>query len=81
VTATLCLGKLAWDACWRVLALRGHPVPRPRPVFGHGAVVRLSDGFQVLGAYHPSRQNTHTGRLTPAMLADVFGAANRLLHA
>ena len=72
VTAVLCLGKLAWDSCWRALALRGHRVPRPRPLFEHGASVRLDDGFTVLAAYHPSRQNTHTGRLTPAMLAEVF---------
>ncbi|MBK5297209.1 MAG: uracil-DNA glycosylase [Vicinamibacteria bacterium] len=72
VTAVLCLGRLAWDACWRALAARGHRVPRPRPLFAHGTSVRLDDGLAVLGAYHPSRQNTHTGRLTPAMLAEVF---------
>jgi uracil-DNA glycosylase family 4 len=75
VTAALCLGKLAWEACWRALAIRRHQVPRPRPVFAHGAEVRLADGFTVLGAYHPSRQNTHTGRLTPVMLAAVFARA------
>ena len=58
--------------------LRGHRVPRPRPVFEHGARVRLDDGFTVLGAYHPSRQNTHTGRLTPQMLADAFASAHAL---
>jgi uracil-DNA glycosylase family 4 len=77
VTAVLCLGKLAWDACWRALTVRGHQVPRPRAVFEHGARVRLDDGFAVLGAYHPSRQNTHTGRLTPEMLADAFAKARR----
>ena len=75
VTAVLCLGKLAWDACWRALALRGHRVPRPRPPFEHGASVRLDDGFTVLGAYHPSRQNTHTGRLTPG---DAGGGVREL---
>ena len=79
VAAVLCLGRLAWDSCWRALALRGHQVPRPRPAFAHGAIARLTDGFQVLGAYHPSRQNTHTGRLTPSMLAEVFAAARGLL--
>ena len=81
VTAVLCLGKLAWDACWRALAVRGHRVPRPRPVFEHGTRVRLDDGFVVLGAYHPSRQNTHTGRLTPQMLADAFAKARREIEA
>jgi uracil-DNA glycosylase family 4 len=80
VCAVLCLGKLAWDACWRALPVRGHAVPRPRPIFEHGASVVLDDGFVVLGAYHPSRQNTHTGRLTPSMLADVFVAAKRTLQ-
>jgi uracil-DNA glycosylase family 4 len=81
VTAVLCLGKLAWDSCWRALALRGHPIPRPRPVFEHGTRVRLDDGFAVLAAYHPSRQNTHTGRLTPEMLADAFVKARREIEA
>ena len=79
VTAVLCLGKLAWDACWRVLATRGDRVPRPRPVFAHAARVRLDDNFVVLGAYHPSRQNTHTGRLTPRMLADAFALARKTI--
>ena len=79
VMAVLCLGKLAWDSCWRVLALRGHRVPRPRPLFEHGASVRLDDGFTVLAAYHPSRQNTHTGRLTPRMLADAFATARQVI--
>ena len=81
VRAVFCLGKLAWDSCWRALAARGHQVPRPRPTFSHGAHVVLSDGFAVLGAYHPSRQNTHTGRLTPRMLFEAFAAARRQLDA
>ena len=80
VRAVLCLGKLAWDACWRALAGRGHEVPRPRPAFAHLARVVLPDGFAVLGAYHPSRQNTHTGRLTPRMLADAFTMARHILQ-
>jgi uracil-DNA glycosylase family 4 len=66
------LGKLAWDATWRVLAGRDQGL-RPRPVFGHGAAVQASGGGPlVLGAFHPSQQNTFTGRLTPEMLAQVF---------
>lgn len=79
VSAALCLGRLAWDAVWKALALRGVKTPRPRPAFSHGASVRLPDGFAVLGAYHPSRQNTHTGRLTARMLADVFGEARKAI--
>ena len=66
------LGKLAWDATWRVLAGRGQGL-RPRPAFGHGASVQAPQGGPlVLGAFHPSQQNTFTGRLTPEMLARVF---------
>jgi uracil-DNA glycosylase family 4 len=78
VRAVLCLGKLAWDSTWRALGVRGHLVPRPRPAFAHGVVVRVDDRLTLLGAYHPSRQNTHTGRLTAAMLADVFTTARRV---
>ena len=42
-------------------------------------MTRLDDGFVVMGAYHPSRQNTHTGRLTPQMLADAFAMARTAL--
>jgi uracil-DNA glycosylase family 4 len=79
VRAVMCLGKLAWDSTWRALAVRGHVVPRPRPAFGHGAVIRVDEGMTVLGAYHPSRQNTHTGRLTPQMMVDVFVMARGVL--
>lgn len=54
-------------------------VPGPRPAFGHGAVVTFDGGPTLLGSYHPSRQNTNTGRLTAPMLAAVFADARRLL--
>ena len=81
IRAVLCLGKLAWDAAWRALAARGHQVPRPRPAFQHRAMVRLADGLTILGAYHPSRQNTHTGRLTAEMLRNAFAAARSAIKA
>jgi uracil-DNA glycosylase len=74
VRVVVTLGKLGWDATWRVLARREEG-RRPRPVFGHGATVQAPGGPLVLGAFHPSQQNTFTGRLTPKMLADVFLAA------
>jgi uracil-DNA glycosylase len=75
VQVVVTLGKLAWDTTWRVLAGRGQSL-RPRPIFGHGARAQApADGPVVLGAFHPSQQNTFTGRLTPTMLADVFHAA------
>jgi len=69
----LCLGAFAWDAALR---LRGE-IPRPRPRFGHGAVL---DGppWTMLGCFHPSQQNTFTGRLTADMLDQVFTRAKEL---
>lgn len=73
--AILCLGRIGFDAAWRLLASRGITV-RPRPAFGHGALYR-TDGPTIIGSYHPSRQNTNTGKLTPHMLASVFRLARR----
>jgi len=76
--AILCLGKIGFDAAWRLLASRG-TVVRPRPAFGHGAIYRTSS-LTVIGSYHPSRQNTNTGKLTPPMLASVFRLARREIN-
>jgi uracil-DNA glycosylase family 4 len=69
----VCLGGFAWESALR---LRG-PVPRPRPKFGHAAEL-AGEPFTLLGSFHPSQQNTFTGRLTPAMLDDVFARAREL---
>ena len=76
----VCLGHFAWLATFTQLALAGFAVPRPRPPFGHGAevAVRRADGGPgplVIGCYHPSQQNTFTGRVTAVMLDDVFRRA------
>jgi len=71
------LGGIAWDAALRALAAAGTPPPRPRPRFGHGAEVPIGD-LLLLGSYHPSQQNTFTGRLTPAMLDDVLRRAREV---
>jgi uracil-DNA glycosylase family 4 len=73
--AIVCLGAFAWQALWPVLGTVGVRVPRPRPAFGHGAEAVLAgpDGpITVIGCYHPSQQNTFTGRVTPGMLDAVF---------
>jgi uracil-DNA glycosylase len=66
------LGGFGWDAALRVLA--GGEPPRPKPRFGHGAEAEVG-GRTLLGSYHPSQQNTFTGRLTEAMLDEVLGRA------
>jgi len=74
------LGRIAYDAAWRLVRARAEQAPRrlTKPAFEHGGVVRVPGAPVIVCAYHPSRQNTHTGRLTPAMLRDVFRTARRL---
>jgi uracil-DNA glycosylase len=68
------LGRIAFDAAWRLLADRGVTL-RPKPAFAHGAIFRPPSGPVVIASYHPSRQNTNTRKLTPEMLASVFAEA------
>ena len=78
-TAILCLGGFAWDGALRLLRRAGHPLPPPLPKFGHGAQAAVAPGLTLIGSYHPSQQNTFTGRLTEPMLDDVFAAARRAI--
>ncbi len=78
VRAVLALGAVAWTAVLRAFARAGRAVPRPAPRFGHGAVVEIAGAPALVGSYHPSRQNTQTGRLTPAMLDAAIGRAVEL---
>jgi uracil-DNA glycosylase family 4 len=74
VRAIVALGAFAWDGVLRAAAGLGHVVPRPRPVFTHGATATVGP-WQLFGSYHVSQQNTFTGRLTEPMLDAVFAAA------
>lgn len=82
VRAVVCLGLYGWDAALRTLRALGYAVPRPKPRFGHAAeaVLTSPDGREMvlLGSYHPSQQNTFTGKLTEPMLDAVLGRAARL---
>ncbi len=79
------LGEIAFDAIWQAAPQAGFSTVTAttrRPEFGHGAEVMLTRGAKnvlVVGSYHPSRQNTQTGRLTPAMLDEVLARARRML--
>lgn len=71
------LGRVAFDAYWRLMATLGLKL-RPRPKFTHEAVFESPRGPILVASYHPSQQNTHTGKLTPDMLAAVFAKARKL---
>jgi uracil-DNA glycosylase len=76
----VCLGGFAWEVAFRALTTLGAATPKPRPRFGHGASVEF-EGWTLLGCYHPSQQNTFTGRLTEEMIDAVFAEARELAGA
>jgi uracil-DNA glycosylase len=78
VRVVVALGKIGWDAYLRARRAAGLPVPRPLPRFGHGAEAPMPAGPVLLGTFHPSQQNTFTGKLTRPMLRSVFRRARRL---
>jgi uracil-DNA glycosylase family 4 len=81
VRVFVALGSFAFDQTLRVLAERGTDVPGPRPGFGHLAEVHLGEGRTVLASYHPSQQNTFTGKLTEGMFDRVWARARELAGA
>ncbi len=73
----IALGSFAWDGVLRAVKANCGEVPRPKPRFGHGAEA-LAGAVTLLGCYHPSQQNTFTGKLTEEMIDSVFARARQL---
>ncbi len=90
VRVLVALGSFGWEQALRSLRARGCAVPRPKPKFGHAAEARIGaphgtaafprHDLTLLGSYHPSQQNTFTGKLTRPMLSGVFDRARELLE-
>jgi uracil-DNA glycosylase family 4 len=81
VRVVVALGKIAFDTYLRVRREQGLEVPRPVPRFRHGRATALPGGVTLIASYHPSQQNTQTGRLTRPMFHAVFRKARRILEA
>jgi uracil-DNA glycosylase family 4 len=80
VSVIVALGRIGFDAYLQLLKLRGLGL-RPRPQFGHRSLHELPNGQTLIGCYHPSRQNTNTGKLDAAMIDDVFTHARETIAA
>ncbi len=79
VRVVVALGRIAFDAYLRAREVLGRPPVKPRPHFGHNRAWRLPEGVTLIASYHPSRQNTQTGKLTRRMFGAVFRKARRSL--
>jgi uracil-DNA glycosylase family 4 len=79
VRAVVGLGRIGWQAYLRARRTLGLARAVATPVFGHGTVTRFGDGTALVASYHPSQQNTFTGKLTREMLREVFVTARQLL--
>jgi uracil-DNA glycosylase family 4 len=75
----IALGQYAYQSLWGHLARSGRDLPKPRPSFGHGEIVDLGD-LTIVMSFHPSQQNTFTGKLTQPMFDFVFDTAKRVVH-
>jgi uracil-DNA glycosylase family 4 len=79
VRVVMALGRLAFDAFWRVMRSRGIAIPSPKPAFTHGAEYAAAGAPRIIASFHPSQQNTFTGKLTPEMLEAVFTRAAAII--
>ena len=79
VKVVVALGQIAWDGFLRARRQMGKPAGKPKPRFCHGEEVRFDECTILLGSYHPSRQNTQTGRLTRDMFDSIFRRARELV--
>ncbi len=80
VRVVVALGKIAFDSFLKAYQEGGGIISKPRPQFGHGSLVRLDNRLALMGSYHPSQQNTFTGKLTREMFHAVFKRARDLLE-
>jgi uracil-DNA glycosylase family 4 len=74
VRVVVALGSFGWDGFLRASRATGAEIPKPKPRFGHGAEARIGNRL-LIGCYHPSQQNTFTGKLTEEMMDAVFARA------
>ena len=79
VNVVIALGKIAFNEYLKTCQTLEHPVPTPKPKFGHGVVYALPWHVTLIGSYHPSQQNTFTGKLTRPMFHSVFKRARSIL--
>ena len=79
VRVMVALGQFAYDQLWRISKGRGDPLPSPKPSFHHGLEVRVRDDLTLLASFHPSQQNTFTGKLTEEMFDDIWARARVLI--
>ena len=79
VRVVVALGKIAFDQYLKACRVLGHGLPTPMPRFGHGLIYRLPSEVTLIGSYHPSQQNTFTGKLTRSMFHGVFRNARAVV--
>jgi uracil-DNA glycosylase family 4 len=80
IRVVIALGRIAFDAVLTAVRENGDAIPKPRPQFGHGRSVLLPNGLALIGSFHPSQQNTFTGKLTKPMFRAIFQQARTALQ-